>query len=69
MVSGKTFTAYLSVYELANYSAAKHDVSYIFRWTFGLSRILAKAPAEITNITCIFLDWFSQTLNRDLDSS
>ena len=25
--------------------------------------------SEITNSTCIFLDWFSQTLNRDLDSS
>ena len=25
--------------------------------------------SEITNSTCIFLHWFSQTLNRDLDSS
>ena len=39
MVGAKTFTVYLFVYKLANYSSAKN----LFRQTFVLSCVLAKA--------------------------
>ena len=66
MVSSKTFTAYLSVYELANYSSAKtFDIFSLDFWIVPYS----SKGSEIANSTSIFLDWFSQLLNRDLDSS
>ena len=60
MVSANTFTAYLSVYELANYSSAK-----IFDMFFAR---LLDCPlfwgSEITKSTCFSLDWFSQPLKE-----
>ena len=72
MVSAKTFSAYLSIYELANYSSAKTFVSQ----HFCIDPYSSKG-SEIANSTCIFLDWFLQPLKghshlcdrADLDTS
>ena len=49
---------------VTNYSSSKMFSSL----DFWIVRILAKAQ-KLQTPACIFLDWFSQPLNRDLDSS